>query len=222
MRARPRYDKIPIVSDHGEHPGPMALTASVGSNASPAIPAGPDVAERVGRLAGLLAIDERLLVAARRLHGPWRTRLARALTRAGNTSSWVLAVLAFLAAGAPFLRLGVRLGVATLLGTLLSQALKRSLHRPRPTSAIIGFEALAENPDRFSFPSGHTTAAFAAAVALAGAPFGLGPAALVLAVGIGLSRIYLGAHYPLDVAVGAPLGGIAGGLARIALALAGL
>jgi undecaprenyl-diphosphatase len=213
---------IPAVSDHGERTGPMALTASVGSNASPAIPAAPDVAERVGRLAALLAIDERLLVAARRLHGPWRTRLARALTRAGNTSSWVLAVLALLAAGGPFLRLGVRLGAGTLLGTLLSQALKRGLHRPRPTSAIVGFEALAENPDRFSFPSGHTTAAFAAAVALAGAPFGLGPGALALAVGIGLSRIYLGAHYPLDVAVGAVLGGIAGGLARLLLALAGL
>jgi undecaprenyl-diphosphatase len=222
MRARTRFDKTTGVSDHGEHTGPVPLTASVGSNAAPAIPAVPDVAERVGRLAALLAIDERLLVAARRLHGPWRTRLARALTRAGNTSSWVLAVLALLAAGGPFLRLGVRLGAGTLLGTLLSQALKRGLHRPRPTSAIVGFEALAENPDRFSFPSGHTTAAFAAAVALAGAPFGLGPGALALAVGIGLSRIYLGAHYPLDVAVGAVLGGIAGGLARLLLALAGL
>ena len=212
---------IPAVSDHGERTGPMALTASVGSNASPAIPAAPDVAERVGRLAALLAIDERLLVAARRLHGPWRTRLARALTRAGNSSSWTLVVLVLLAGGQPFTGLAVRLAAATLLGTLLSQALKRSLHRPRPTSAIFGFEALAENPDRFSFPSGHTTAAFAAAVALAGAPFGLGPAALVLALGIGLSRIYLGAHYPLDVAVGAALGGIAGGLARLLLALAG-
>jgi undecaprenyl-diphosphatase len=212
---------IPGVRDHGERTGPMALTATVGPIAPPAIPAAPDVAERVGRLAALLAIDERLLVAARRLHGPWRTRLARSLTRAGNTSSWVLVVLVLLAAGAPFSLLGVRVGAATLLGTLLSQVLKRGLHRPRPDSAIMGFEALAENPDRFSFPSGHTTAALAAAVALAGAPFGLGPAALVLAVGIGLSRVYLGAHYPLDVAVGAVLGAISGGAARLALSLAG-
>ena len=64
------------VRDHGERTGPVALTATVGVDAPPAIPAVPDVAERVGRLAALLAIDERLLVAARRLHGPWRTRLA--------------------------------------------------------------------------------------------------------------------------------------------------
>jgi undecaprenyl-diphosphatase len=185
-------------------------------------PAAPEFSLRVGRLAKLLAIDERLLVSARRLHGPWRTRLARTLTRAGNTSSWTVVVLVLLAAGQPLTALSARLAAATLLGTLLSQALKRSLHRPRPTSAIVGFEALAENPDRFSFPSGHTTAAFAAAVALAGAPFGLGPAALVLALGIGASRVYLGAHYPLDVAAGVVLGTAAGAVARLGLGLAGI
>jgi undecaprenyl-diphosphatase len=176
----------------------------------------------MGRLARLLAIDERLLVSARRLHGPWRTRVARALTRAGDTSSWTGLVLILLAVGPPFSVLPARLAAATLLGTLLSQALKRSLHRPRPTSAIVEFEALAENPDRFSFPSGHTTAAFAAAVALAGAPFGLGPAALLLALGIGASRVYLGAHYPLDVAAGVVLGTVAGGLSRLGLEVFGL
>jgi len=185
-------------------------------------PASPESPLRMGRLGRLLAIDERLLVSARRLHGPWRTRVARALTRAGDTSSWTGLVLVLLAVGPPFSVLPARLAAATLLGTLLSQALKRSLHRPRPTSAIVGFEALAENPDRFSFPSGHTTAAFAAAMALAGAPFGLGPAALLLALGIGASRVYLGAHYPLDVAAGVVLGTVAGGLSRLGLEVFGL
>jgi undecaprenyl-diphosphatase len=208
------------VSERSETPT-LALTATAAGTDAPGFPAVPELPVRTGRLARLLAIDERLLVAARRLHGPWRTRVARALTRAGDTSSWTLAVLVLLAAGTPFTVPGLRLAAATLLGTLFSQVLKRSLHRPRPTSAIVGFEALAENPDRFSFPSGHTTAAFAAAVALAGAPFGLGPAALVLAVGIGASRVYLGAHYPLDVGVGVVLGSLSGAATRLVLALAG-
>ena len=204
------------------HVGGMILPVSESSDTALLAPAAPELSHRVGRLARLLAIDERLLVAARRLHGPWRTRLARTLTRAGNTSSWTSVVLVLVAGGQPFTGLGLRLATATLLGTLLSQGLKRSLHRPRPTSAIFDFEALAEDPDRFSFPSGHTTAAFAAAVALAGAPYGIGPAALVLALGIGTSRVYLGAHYPLDVAAGVVLGTAAGVLARLGLGFLGI
>ncbi len=112
------------------------------------------------------------------------------------------------------LRLGLRLAAGTLVATILSQTLKRSLNRARPTTGIEGFVALAENPDAVSVPSGHTAAAFAVAVAFAGERFGLGPLSLALASGIGLSRVYLGAHYPLDVAAGAVLGSVAGIAAR--------
>jgi undecaprenyl-diphosphatase len=168
------------------------------------------------RLDRLLALDAWLLLAMRHWQDPWRTRLALALTRLGDASSWTVAALALLATGTALgVRLGLRLAVATLLATAVSQTLKRWFLRPRPTRAIAGFTALAETPDAFSFPSGHTTAAFAVAAAFAGAGFGLGPASLALATGIGLSRVYLGAHYPLDVAVGAVLGSACGVAARL-------
>ena len=70
-----------------------------------------------------------------------------------------------------------------------------------------------ENPDAFSFPSGHTAAASAVAIALAGQGW-LGRFHLGLAFAIAISRVYLGAHYPLDIAAGGALGLIAGLLAR--------
>jgi undecaprenyl-diphosphatase len=175
-------------------------------------PASGTAVVRVGRFARLLSIDEALLLGFRRFHSPWRTTLARTLTRLGDPSSWTALGLACLGTfTAKGLNLGLRVGVATGLATLLSQALKRSLTRARPDESIVGFEALAANPDRFSFPSGHTAAAFSVAIAWAGEPFGLGPLSLLLAIGIGLSRVYLGAHYPLDVAAGVVLG-LCGGI----------
>jgi undecaprenyl-diphosphatase len=174
---------------------------------------------RHGRFQRLLSFDEALLLSIRRFHGPWRTAVARTLTRLGDARSWTIGGVALLATWTPTgTHLGLRLGIATGLATLLSQALKRSLTRARPDSAIAGFEALAANPDRFSFPSGHTAAAFAVAVAFAGEPFGLGPAVTLLATGIALSRVYLGAHYPLDVLAGGILGLFAGLAARLVVA----
>jgi undecaprenyl-diphosphatase len=171
---------------------------------------------RGGRLQRILSFDEALLLSMRRFHTPWRTSVAQALTAAGDARTWTVAGIGLLAT---FTRtgvhLGLRLGAAATLATLFSQALKRGLTRARPDASIAGFEALATNPDRFSFPSGHTAAAFAVAVAFAGEPFGAGPLACLLATGIALSRVYLGAHYPLDVVAGGVLGLFAGLASRL-------
>ncbi|ACG75320.1 phosphoesterase PA-phosphatase related [Anaeromyxobacter sp. K] len=192
-------DRIPL--DEGQA-AEVAVDAAAGT-----------VVVRIGRLQRILSLDEALLVSVQRFRRPWRTALARTLTRLGDGKSWTVIGLACIASATQRgAHLGLRIGAATGIATLLSQALKRSLTRARPDAAITGFEALAANPDRFSFPSGHTAAAFGVAIAFADEPAGLGPAALLLAVGIGLSRVYLGAHYPLDVVAGAVLG-VFGGLA---------
>lgn len=163
----------------------------------------------------VVSADQALLLAVRRLESVGMTRLMRMLTRLGDTSSWLLLGLALIAAGGPGPRYGTLLGAGAFLAVAASQVLKRICCRTRPNCGLGGFAALVENPDAFSFPSGHTAAAFGIAVALAGEGDWLGALLLTLASGIAVSRVYLGAHYPLDVAAGVVVGTVAGILARL-------
>lgn len=164
----------------------------------------------------MLALDEAVLVFLLRWRSRGATALMRAFTRLGDASSWVLTALAMMCAGGAAVRPGLLIGVAAGLAALFSQALKRVCRRARPTTGIAGFTAVMENPDVFSFPSGHTAAAFAVALALAGAIPG-GGFFVALAFCVALSRVYLGAHYPLDVAAGAVLGTLAGAITRMVI-----
>jgi undecaprenyl-diphosphatase len=184
------------------------------------IPARATFGESVWRR--LDSLDQRLLLAVRRLESRWMTRLMRSLTHLGDTGSWVLLGLALDVSGGEGPRRCALLGAAAGLALLISQPLKRLCCRRRPSYGIGGFAALAENPDVFSFPSGHTAVAFAVAAAFAGQAGLLGTLALALAVGIGVSRVYLGAHYPLDVAAGVLVGTLAGTAARLLVLLAPL
>ena len=138
----------------------------------------------------------------------------KTFTRLGDALSWVFAALVLIGAGGEAARVGLKLGVAAGLAAMVSQVFKRMWRRARPTAGIIGFTALVENPDAFSFPSGHAAAAFAVAMAMSGLVPG-GPAFALLAFAVALSRVYLGAHYPLDVGVGAVIGLLCGGAARL-------
>jgi undecaprenyl-diphosphatase len=176
----------------------------------PSPPATSPLARRRGPLA---TFDCALLLLVRRWESTFLTSLMRGLTRLGDTESWILAGLILAAAGGGARHSALLLFVGAALATTVSQVLKRLARRPRPAEGIRGFACLVATPDELSFPSGHTSVAFAVAVALAGDP--TGTVALVIASGIGASRIYLGAHYPLDVAAGVLVGTGSGWCARL-------
>ena len=107
--------------------------------------------------------------------------------------------------------------VSVLVGGLLTHLMKDSVDRSRPEYASAELQAAVETPGSPSFPSGHTSTAFAAAVVVAALHPRLRWPVLVLAALVGLSRIYLGVHFTLDVVAGAALG-LAVGLAAARLA----
>jgi undecaprenyl-diphosphatase len=175
------------------------------------------LARKGGRMVRLvLALDEAILIRMRSWRPALMTLLMKLFTRVGDAASWTFAALVLIATGGVAATAGLRLGTAAGLAALLAQALKRLWRRARPTVGIVGFTALVENPDAFSFPSGHSAAAFAVALAMAGVvPGSAGLVALAFAIGV--SRVYLGAHYPLDVAVGGCIGLLCGGATRMLL-----
>ena len=166
-------------------------------------------------IARMLVIDEVLFRWIGAFRPAFLVRAMRAVTHLGDAPGWICIGLFLLACGGRAAHDGLLLGAAALLATGASQALKRACCRPRPSTAVQGFVALMENPDVFSFPSGHAAAAFAVAIALAGHGIALGPLSLGLAAAIAVSRVYLGAHFPLDVTAGAILGCGCGALARV-------
>jgi membrane-associated phospholipid phosphatase len=96
--------------------------------------------------------------------------------------------------------------LAVTTAALLVTLLKDFFDRARPPVADPGLDPVGIVPASASFPSGHAATAFAAAVAVALVYPRLGRPLLALAVVIAVSRVYLGVHYVLDVAVGTVLG----------------
>ncbi|MFK8042982.1 phosphatase PAP2 family protein [Congregibacter sp.] len=96
--------------------------------------------------------------------------------------------------------------VAFVIERGLYCSLKNSLKRRRPAAALPGFHSHIVASDEFSFPSGHTCAAFLF-VTLLVSQYGFWLLPLYIwSSCVAMSRVYLGVHFPTDTVVGAALG----------------
>lgn len=156
-----------------------------------------------------IAFDAGIRDAIHQYASPSLTAVARALSQLGSPDSLLIvgagALVGMLALG--WRRAAIRF-LLTLAGALmLDAALKLGFHRTRPVS-FFGTPL----PASFSFPSGHAlfsacffgalAALIAARTRSRAARLALWTGASLLAFAIGLSRIYLGVHYPSDVLAG--------------------
>jgi undecaprenyl-diphosphatase len=100
---------------------------------------------------------------------------------------------------------GFELIMTLVLSTIVVQVLKKIVGRIRPFNQFDDINNLHSELNDYSFPSGHTTAGFAIAMTLMLNIPGM-KILLVIALGIAVSRIYLGVHFPTDVLFGAIIG----------------
>lgn len=116
-------------------------------------------------------------------------------------------------------RLGVTMAVALVIELLICDIiLKPLVMRPRPYTVNPDVDMLVKKLNDYSFPSGHTGASFASAFALIfskNSPKKLWIPAIVLAVIIAFSRLYLYVHYPTDVLAGMVIGTAEGFVASL-------
>jgi undecaprenyl-diphosphatase len=121
---------------------------------------------------------------------------------------------------------GKRLFAAALLAFAVERpcywVLKNGCQRRRPPEAIPSFRSVINASDRFSFPSGHTSGAFALATLTALHYGGLAGALYLWAAAVGVSRVVLGVHFPTDILAGALLGTAIGWFSTVYLLQSGI
>ena len=152
-----------------------------------------------------------LLINLRGYHPKWLDRVVWLATQLGNM------VTAFLLAGL-FFELNYRsLTVEVIFGTLtlwlLVEIIKGLTDRARPFLDLDGTRIIGWRERGRSFPSGHTAQTFFLATLLSHRfQLGMGETVILYAVAVlvGFTRMYVGAHYPRDVIGGAVLGSVWG------------
>ena len=157
-----------------------------------------------------------LLFNLRGYHPLWLDRTMWVLTQIGSGVIGIL--LGILLYFAEQHRLAIQLLLGILSLWLIVELIKTLVDRRRPFMVLESTRVIGWRERGLSFPSGHTAQSFFMAVLFAHYLQGgilLGGVLYALAIAVGLTRIYVGAHYPRDVIGGAILGSIWGILSRL-------
>lgn len=143
----------------------------------------------------------------RRMRNKYFDYLMFKITNLGGLVFSTLLVFAFLIFGnTKYKLIGFEMLLALTLSQIIVHSLKRALSRERPYMILEKLNTFGIELRDYSFPSGHTAASFSIATTLALNAPKLSILVFIVAIIVGISRIYLGVHYPTDVAAGILIG----------------
>ena len=159
----------------------------------------------------LLEIDGSILLWIQdNLRCPVLDWIMKCVTRLGNSGMIWISCVVIMLLFKKSRHTGTLTIFAMLINLLVSNLLLKNLvARTRPYDAVLGLESIIGRISEYSFPSGHASHSFAAAVVIFMLmPKKIGIPSLILATLISFSRIYIGVHYPTDIIAGALIGSI--------------
>ena len=152
-------------------------------------------------------MELQFLYALQELHHPILDKIMICITTLGNGGVFWICLGLVLAIVARTRKCGIcmllSMALTFVLGNLI---LKNVVARPRPFTIATEIVLKIPQPGEYSFPSGHTMNSFTAATTLFLFYKKPGILALILAVLIAFSRMYLFVHYPTDILAGMILG----------------
>ena len=145
------------------------------------------------------------------LTSPIMDKIMVFITTLGNTGMiWIVLALLMLF-NKKYRKTGIVLAIGLILSLVIGNIMLKPLfHRLRPFQIKEGIELIISAPHDYSFPSGHTLASVISATILLLRERKIGIYALVLAILIAFSRVYLYVHFPTDILGGAILGVVIG------------
>jgi membrane-associated phospholipid phosphatase len=162
------------------------------------------------RMDPLNALDAEIYLAVNEAPHPAALDTIAWMIALGTTGGWIWQIAALVAyllrvprSWLAFKRLLPSVVIATWL---VEYPIKAFFRRRRPFVRIVQALVIGKKPGSWSFPSGHTAASFASAWIMSSVWPRRAPIFFSVAGLVGFSRIYVGAHYPGDVASGAVLG----------------
>lgn len=162
----------------------------------------------------MTGIELEILHMIQELHNPVLDQIMIAITLFGNGGiGWIILgilLLFFKRTRKCGITMLLSMGICLIIGNI---ALKNLVGRLRPCQIDAGVRMLISTPGGYSFPSGHTLHAFTAATTIFLYNKRIGIAALVFALLIAFSRLYLFVRYPTDVLGGLIIGTVVAVLA---------